>query len=374
MAITDQDSVLVLGAGVSAPFGLALGGSMIDQVSKALKSEIGGLYKEGDHFGRGLTTKLSSAARSAQGMSKFAIHGTVARQYMDENTRQFDADGLNPELEKIRKLSDLLDGQTSETIDDFIVENPTYADLSKICVAAQFLRSCCDFHDHNIAVKPLANRIYGTDRNWIHLLINVVRQGIRAGTVSKEDKVQIITFNYDKILEFVLERQFANTEAGYSHYSDYINIIHVHGECGDLTDLDGAPADVCLRWAKGIHVVNESDVPEGVATKRAEAAEIIGSARELYFCGFSFAGPNCRLLGIGAPEPGLDSRLISFCNYDGNVGISKSVSKYEASRTPELVNDPDFVETVVEEAAGTPEKELGVADWLRLGYLGELPG
>lgn len=374
MAITDRESVLVLGAGVSAPFGLALGGSMIEQVSAALRREIARLHQSHDFLYQDFADKLSSAAKTAQGMRDFPIHGTVAKQFMDEETRQFDRSRLNPELNRLRELSALLDGQTSETIDDFIVENPSYAHLSKICIAAQFLESCCEFYDHELEVKPMAERTFNGKRNWIHLLINIVRQGIRAGTVSKEEKVQIITFNYDKILEFVLDKQFSNTEAGYSHYSDYINIIHVHGECGSLTDLKGPPADVCLKWAQGIHVVNESNIPADVAVKRTEASEIIRSARELYFCGFSFAGPNCRLLGIDSPNDNLDRRLISYCNYDGNVGISKSVQKYETGLKSQFIAAPDFVETTVEEATGTPENGLSVTDWLRLGYLGELPG
>ncbi len=39
MAITDENTVLVLGAGVSVSFGLPLGGELINQISSILKIE-----------------------------------------------------------------------------------------------------------------------------------------------------------------------------------------------------------------------------------------------------------------------------------------------------------------------------------------------
>ena len=136
----------------------------------------------------------------------------------------------------------------------------------------------------------------------------------------------------------------------------------MHGECGDLNDVLSSPAETCLQWAKGIHVVNEPDVPEDIEKKRAEAKTIIKSARELYFCGFSFSGPNCRLLGLDSSYEGGGTRLISYCNYDGNVGIKKTVEKYKRRKQD------------VVEAPGSVDKPLGVSDWIKQGQLGELPG
>ena len=207
------------------------------------------------------------------------------------------------------------------------------------------------------------------------MLINIIRHGIRAGTVSEENKVKIITFNYDKILEYVLEAQFSNTEASYPHYSDYVEIIHVHGECGKIdAPHKSNPAQICLEWAEGIHVVNEPEVPKNIKQKRKRkiAQGLVQSARELYFCGFSFSGPNCRLLKLDTPASQFPDRTITVCNYDGNVGISKSVKRYENSVNSGV--NVGRLTTHIEEEKGTPDSPLSVVDWLRLGHLGELPG
>lgn len=368
MAITDSGSVLILGAGVSAPFGLSLGGDMISEVSKAIRKEIDTLNGISNGGGSSVWQILSSAVYITSEFNKFPIHCTIAKPHFVDSYARKNPEVLLKKLVQLESLEKLLDDQTSETIDDFIVENPSYANLTKICIASLFVQSCYDFEAEEANVKPFSNRRFppnsaNADRNWVHLLINIVRQGIRSGSVSADNKVTIVTFNYDKILEYILEKQFSNTEASYGHYSEYVEIIHVHGQCGDLQNaLSNRVAAVCRNWAKGIHVVNEENVPDNIVHNRNLAQIVIGSANEIYCCGFSFSGPNCRLLGLDVLSGNAGQVLISYCNYDGNVGISKTVKKLE-----------NLIVTV-EESAGSIDRCLGVSDWLMQGHLGELPG
>ena len=387
MSITDSGSVLVLGAGVSAPFGLHLGGDLIGKLKDSLQKEVAKLHKKselGDKQSqlREELERIFKYGPIPEGFKCYPVIASLMKSYTTKsasaNWNEISQKIQSQDIKKIEQLIDLLDGQTSETIDDFIVENPSYAYLTKLGIAASFFESCHELHKGVLKARPFAGRDYppnqsASTRNWIHHLINIVRQGIRAGSVTKDNKVCIITFNYDKILEYVLEKQFSNTQSNYEHYSNYIDIIHMHGECGDIVDTD-APADKCIEWANGIHVVNEPIVPAHVQKQRLLAREIVQSASQLYFCGFSFAGPNCRLLGLESPRKGLQRRTISFCNYDGNIGISKKVKQYEIQETPTMSESDLLVATQIEEVAGTVEKPLGVADWVRLGYLGELSG
>lgn len=368
MTITGSDSVLILGAGVSAPFGLSLGGDLISGVSKAIGKETGALEVMSYLGSIDMLKIFNSPADSNTNFSRFPIHCTMARPLFMESSTYVAAKALNEERKKLVELERLLDGQTSETIDDFIVENPSHAPLTKICIASLFVQACYALEVGSTQVRPFSSRHFPpnldtSSRNWVHLLINIIRQGIRSGSVSSDNKVKIITFNYDKILEYVLKKQFSNTEASYSHYADYIEIIHVHGECGELEDtLSYNPAEICQQWAEGIHVVHEKNVPKDVVRNRALAKKAIRSANELFFCGFSFSGPNCRLLGLDSLNVSRGNILISYCNYDGNVGVSKTVKKFEKRRV------------IIEEATGSIERPLGVTDWLMQGHLGELPG
>lgn len=367
MAITDSGSVLVLGAGVSAPFGLSLGGDMISEVAKSIRNEISSLDKMSFTRSCSVGHVLSSAVNSNSEFRKFPIHCTMTRPLFLTSGPYAAEKAVEAERKKLSELERLLDDQTSETIDDFIVENPSHASLTKICIASLFIQSCYNFGIGEATVKPFSSRRFPpssdiANRNWVHLLINIIRQGIRSKSVSPDNKVKIITFNYDKILEHVLKKQFSNTEASYNHYTNFIEIIHVHGECGDLEDkLSHDAAEICRQWANGIHVINEEAVPDEVLQNRELAKEAIRNANELFFCGFSFAGPNCRLLGLDSLRRNGNRTLISFCNYDGNIGISKTVAKIKGR-------------VIVEESAGSKDSCLGVSDWIKQGQLGELPG
>lgn len=372
MSITEENTVFVIGAGTSAPFGLSLGGDLILEVSRAIEREK--RIFDSRYGGRiGITSRVAySYFYMREGFGECPILGTVIQPYMDHKSQQIEHT-VQHDLDNLWRLAELLNNQTSETIDDFIVENPTYADLAKKCVATLFFLSCCN-SDGDLSANPFEARFYGkNNRNWIHLLINIVRQGIRAAEVSADNKIKIITFNYDMILEYVLEKQFSNTERRMAHWSEYIEILHVHGQCGSLAELSDHPAEICNSWASGIHVVNEKTIPDWVHQNRERARQIVQQSEELYFCGFAFSGPNCRLLKLDEPIGPMGKRTISFCNYDGNVGVSKIVASYEnigAARNPRM---PVTIPTEIEEAAGTPDHPLGISDWLKLGYLGELP-
>ena len=379
MAITEKNTVLVLGAGATAPFGFPLGSTLISDIAEQLQQEIRSIRDADDYGGNQLRHKLMHAARSPDGFNRFPIHGATAQRHISEDRRDLNAEAMNQDLGRIQSLADLLNNQTSETIDDFIVENPSFSDLTKVAIAADFISRSYSLEDGALRLKNFEARYWTTangdrKRNWVHLLINIVRHGIRSGNVTKENKVQIITFNYDTVLELVLSKQFGNTESDYSSYTDYISIQHVHGECGILEDICKHPAKVCLDWASNINVVNERNVPEKVKKSRRFARDLARTAAELYFCGFSFSGPNCRLLGLDSPLGNSRERTISYCNYDGNVGIRKSVEQFEELNPLAGIHINGAPTTYIEEASGTIGAPLEICDWFRLGYLGELPG
>lgn len=372
MSITNPNTVLILGAGVSAPFGIPLGGELIDQIASAIGVERRSLESANDPFGTQLENACRYGAYQPDGFFAFPIHGAIARKYSNLDQQKFDKARFSEDRDRLYRLGTLLSNQCSETIDDFIVENPSYAELAKIAIAALLLKKCY-YQPNAHAAKPWAPHVFdgrtfgqNDERNWIHLLINVIRQGIRKGEVTKDNKIKIVTFNYDRILEYVLSRQFSNTEAGHGNYADFIDIYHVHGRFEDVATENLDFAAMTLRWASGVHVVNEQTVPKEVVEARKVARELISDAIEIYCVGFAFSGPNCRLLGLDnlqLRQPNL-RRYLYYCNYDGNVGVKRSA---------ERVNRP-LKRIVVEEAAGTRERPLSVSDWLKAGHLGELPG
>lgn len=378
MPIIDDDAVLLLGAGVSAPFHLPLGGDLIDDICDALAAERA-KFSEWSHLSHSsMQNRIHHSVSTNLGFKEIPIHAAIASKWRVSGDRSFRGKELWDDFERLEVLEKLLQDQTSETIDDFIVENPEYSEVAKIGISTQLFQQIYRY-DNNadlfIAKNFEGRKIWNSnERNWVHLLINLVRQGIRSGQVTEQNRVKIITFNYDMVLERVLDKQFSNTGASYPNWRTYLEISHVHGACGEITDMNSSPADTCRLWANNISVVNEIATQDETAESRRQARSAVANASQLYAVGYAFARPNVELLNMHKLS-GLDIKL-SYCNWDGNAGLRNTVNRLAR----EINQNSNFNVTnigrgvEIESAEGSTESKLSVSDWFKAGYPGDLPG
>ncbi len=371
MSISHPKSVVLLGAGVSEPFGMPLGGQLIDLIADQIERETPDALGE-DFAGRkGFDPQRVVNWVNAEHWHQHPIYGTAIRSVMQRGSLDHAA-AINVHKE-VQTLRQLLRNQTAETIDSFIAENPNSALLTKRLVAAMLLRASYDappaHSGRPLTLKNFSERVLKCnhrrssstlplmERNWIHLLINLIRHAIDDQKIGPANKVKIITFNYDTILEHVLESQFANRESPLEPFGRYVKILHVHGQVGQLDPVCADPGHVATEWADGISIVKESNPPSKVCEDREEARALIAAAHGVYAAGFAFAGPNCRLLGLDK-QPTNHIRRMVYCNFDGNRGIKESAARYGSH---------------VEEVPGEWSRPLSVTDFIRAGYLGEPP-
>ena len=373
MSIIDEGSVFIVGAGCSAPFGVPVGGSLVDDLAKQLAEEFNkATGAPTNRHPQPIRNAVSRASQFPKQFTSFPISLSVystAKETTHNNVEKWTAD-----LNKLIALEKRLKGQASETIDDFIVENPDYSEITKIGIAWAIFDRLYNFENGpNQFVRKDVSARYLDDnhtRNWIHLLINIIRAGIRSGDVSSENKVKIISFNYDPILETVLDEQFSNTEVDYGRYTDYIEILHPHGAFTDFQKEVRQPARLICSWAEEISVVNEAHIPEAIGEIRQNANEWIRASGTVYAAGFAFSKPNCDMLGLNregyANKPSPIKPTIHYCNYDGGAGLSEIVTRRAAR---DMHNNP-----VVSEQSGTLDRPLSVEQWIKGGFLGEMPG
>ncbi len=384
MAITDSKTVLILGAGVSAPFGLPTGEQLMTNIAEHVNQTV---------------IRTGGADR----LTGHTFHSFGNDDVLLQVANESNASALSD----LRLLRNLLTNQTSDSIDDFIVMNAELACITKRCIAYEMFLSMYDVFEMNnpkpisnlsstaktYELKNLAQRTLEyavnhpgftesvTERNWIHRLINLVRLGMREdGPVTSENKIQIITFNYDTILEHVLDKQFSNTLAGrqnFHNYRDFVDIKHVHGQIGELPENVTTQDEVIgliRSWADGIRVVREPGNPtDDITQTRQDACKWIADANEIYACGFAFAQANTDLLGFGPgapppleqeeaypPQTGLQQ--VHYYNHGNNVGVRMAAerlsSKGAAPRTRTVTDS--FTEG------------QNLSDWIGAGNLGEL--
>ncbi|RYZ10400.1 MAG: hypothetical protein EON61_11900 [Alphaproteobacteria bacterium] len=385
MALTDEKAVLILGAGVSAPFNVPLGGQMIDAIREQIRFERPSL---GSGKSRGDMGNLVGQAHSSHKVfMSIPIHATVGLQPHNIDGDRFN-ENFNGAIRELENLAARLDGQTSETIDDFIVQNDSLSHLAKMAVAAIIFSRCyeLDAFGHQVVPKSLDRRYLGhlfpadvleerptcNQRNWVHHLINIVRNHRRIHP-SDGHKIQIVTFNYDTILEYVLDQQFANTDFEHGNWRKWIDIRHMHGACGPIEVIRGRPLNEIVReWASGIHVVNDkSDPPKEICDERESARQSIFRATQIHCAGFSFADSNVELLGLHTKRGG----SMNYCNYDANVGVKMSAEKCGIGKRSSAAIESDVRPKLrVIENSNVDRRPLEVADWFKIGFAGALPG
>ena len=367
MAITGRGSVLILGAGVSADFGMPLGDQLVDLIVKKIGEESDAAKVASGRRSIDAGAVVNWAAHSREWTSH-PIFGTALREKMSggQSLSHEQANAAHSDLLRLRQL---LTNQTAETIDSFIAENPQIGRTAKLAVAALMLRATYSLNNETgqLTVRPFSARTTHefvsadrVDRNWMHLLINIIRHGIDTGEIASGQKIQVVTFNYDTILEHVLKKQFTNREKTLHEYDVYIDIHHVHGKFGAIADTCSDPARTAMEWASGIYVVNEHGVSEALTETRNDVRALLREAHDIYAMGFAFAGPNCRTLGLHTPHAGPQPRTLTYCNYDGNRGTKESAERY-------------FGPADSFEKAGDPVRKLSAAAFIKAGYLGEPP-
>jgi hypothetical protein len=382
MAITDQNAVLIIGAGVSAPFNVPLGGQLIDEIRDQLTREREALDIQGKRRPHNLLEAAVAAANNYDLFLRYPIHTTLAMKH--EKSDMLHIADVEPDMFRLHDLRMLLDGQTSETIDDFIVQNPAMAETSKTAIATVLFLRCFRLNkEKQFVPRPLDRRRAGhlfpnadfvaqpnlNQRNWIHHLINIIRNS-RNPQCGFDGRIKIITFNYDMILEYVLDQQFANTERQHGDWRQFIDIHHVHGSCGPIERPQERVDFVIRRWGEGIHVVNDQTISEPVQRARIDAWNLVANARKIHCVGFAFGDANRALLGLDAKRGG----TLNYCNYDANVGVKMSADKCGCaprSQTEQAIDARPKLEVI--ENANSDRRPMEVADWFRIGYAGPLP-
>jgi hypothetical protein len=218
MSLFDEGTVIIVGAGASVPFGLPTGGELIDLIVKAFRDEA-----------RILDGKEAYFQRYYANIAPISY----ALWCSDDFKRKISPSDA---AEQLKKVANWLDQQTGDSIDDIIRHNPNRAMELKVGICHVLFRKSFDEDREKsvYVIKPFADRIRFLDvftsvaadkiekpkpqRNWIHHLINLARGEILDPKITNEcKKIRIISFNYDGILEHVLEEKWDNVYSKFGH-------------------------------------------------------------------------------------------------------------------------------------------------------------
>lgn len=120
--------------------------------------------------------------------------------------------------------------------------------------------------------------------------------GIARPLASANNKLSIISFNYDFLLERSMKLYWAGSETKYDTLDDLVEFIYPHGKFSDLPNEVHNVSQYLLEQSTKILVGRNRDVAAG-----ARARDTIANSTKIFSIGFSFSDSNVELLGL-TPE------------------------------------------------------------------------
>ena len=217
-----KQTVLILDAGASAHLGFPLGKTLIDNIVKLV-------YSESHGFRRSLNGKVFEEGKANSDLLSAFLNLAQKK------------DGTHYSPEDVKDFAQRLQKAQSPSIDFFLEKNPQYGLLGKICIAFCISR----FEDetskqyapwnyfHEIGGADLA------DFGWYRYLWHKMLEGCETLDALKKNKITVITFNYDRSLEYYLFRaaqNFFGIDDGnaVAQVFESVRIKHVYGKLGRL--------------------------------------------------------------------------------------------------------------------------------------------
>jgi hypothetical protein len=289
-----ENTVFILGAGASKPFGYPTGPELKDKIIKDFQFYFDRLIE--------LEKSIPNDWR--------AIYSSLAPKFIE----------------------DLKKSNPDSSIDLFLSRNEQYAEIGKIAIAFILMHSEVTGTFHNL-FRAQTDHSYFNDPNqdWCSYLFSKMSEslsGPNGFTRLKDNNVKFITFNYDRSFEHLLYDRLAHDFTTIQAIEDPalklipFPIIHVYGVLSKLPwqengkfsygripnpqDRTGKTVNAVRQTLYNFHMIRSMANEIRIIQERnnnisiKEAKELISSAERIFFLGFGYAKENLEVLGLPA--------------------------------------------------------------------------
>jgi hypothetical protein len=296
-----QPTVLIVGAGASVEFGYPLGPKLLENITKGIS--VAQKIAANPHAFPKIATDQDFL------LYQYAVAYENAQSLVIEASwKDFD------DFEKVAK------SQTNQSVDRFLRDHPEFAKIGKYFIAQEVVTKSY------VNCKP-QSFAQGVDTKWIGALINELREGADDARELAQNKLTIITFNYDVVIEMALDAQLSNTSRHRNaSWRDWLDVIHVYGEVRPPRTLFARDTylEDLKASAKTISTIQKASSDTEFSKHVQKMRKKIQNSQKIISIGFSFDPANVDLLGLSDGSVG---RKIVALNFDGHFGVSKALEK-----------------------------------------------
>lgn len=201
----------------------------------------------------------------------------------------------------------------ARSVDAFLETNPDFLPVGKLAIAGTLL----PFKREDSLVPPGCKA-----NNWYESL--AIHMGVGSADWLNDNRLSIVTFNYDRSFEHYFTRVIAQRERlplgeAYKRLTKAVQIVHVHGTLGEYAPDDdsgltyGSELSVSTMKKAAERILVVSEATDTLPTFD-RAYELLIGARRIHFLGFGFNENNVRRLRYfqSVPPVGLDPRAATF--------------------------------------------------------------
>ncbi|HAU1275990.1 TPA: hypothetical protein F8R88_15400, partial [Legionella pneumophila] len=343
-----KQTTFVLGAGASYYYGYPLGEDLVRQICNDIddnillfESDPNKYFYNNNDLANGRLYELDDfiSAFNNRSIEIFKTHEEFFSVYSGNTYHNIftDANSLFEtrisSIKEFRDLQNALISFTPPSIDIFLRDNPTLDRAGRIMILYTLLK-CEDKKKFELTYKPDEDKI---SDNWYPLLLNEIASQCSLEPENLlENKLSIITFNYDLSLEYFLHSRLKSTEIFNKPYkgqnnnqtisekflSEKLNIHHVYGalytkeflcDYGNYSNTSISGHNVhsvgkqliyrFKRFARAIDCYQNIETMFKARDERStlnakDFTKIFRDSEEIIFIGFGFDRDNLNRIGL----------------------------------------------------------------------------
>lgn len=321
-----EETLFILGAGASYPYGYPLGKDLITQIINNIKkdpiylpilhntrrkyyyNENNGIEQDGKlvngyNFSdfKEYFEELYNSQKDSNITYILNSFGTNIVQYKQIKLKQ---------IEEFFNLKKALIEFDPVSIDTFLRDHPSHTEAGKIMIIYSLLK-CEDKNRFSLETRSNSD-------NWYSYLINDILSGINKVEEIFNNKLNIITFNYSVDLDYCLLSKLSNIEILKNKSgSDFIkklqdekiyhvygqlysdNIIETYGHFYQNPNITELIVELNThRFLKAIQSKEQIKLIQSERNKKNVYKELIRNAKEIIIIGFGFDRDNLNILGF----------------------------------------------------------------------------